>query len=192
MREIYLHKFLKLLIITALLSVTASQVLAQPKVKVQGASYGGSGCPPNSASVTVSPDGEMLSILFDKYTIDASKPPARKVCNLSIPIVVPDGYQASLFEVDYRGYIAPKTSGTLRSDYIFAGSRGLVFEETFVGEINYNKRDSLVTVWTSCKASDNMRVNTSMVAKGTGLATIDSSDLAQRGLVYHIKYRTCK
>jgi hypothetical protein len=37
-----------------------------------------------------------------------------------------------------------------------------------------------------------MRVNASMTARGRGAATVDSFDLAHRGLVYHIKYRACR
>ncbi len=113
---------------------------------------------------------------------------------MSIPIKVPQGFQISLYDADYRGYVAPSTSGNLRAEYFFAGNRGPVFNRRFNGEIDYNVRDSLETVaniWSACGASENMRVNASMVARGKGVATVDSFDLAHRGLVYHIKYRSC-
>jgi len=145
--------------------------------------------------VTVSPDGQELSILFDKFTAygsDVSQ--SRKSCNLSIPIKVPQGFQISLYDADYRGYVAASTSGNLRAEYFLAGNRGPVFNRRFNGETDYNVRDSLETVaniWSACGASENMRVNASMVARGKGVATVDSFDLAHRGLVYHIKYRSC-
>jgi Domain of unknown function (DUF4360) len=166
------------------------------KVEILGANYGGNGCPNNSASVTVSPDGQELSILFDKFIANGSNvSESRKSCNLSIPIRVPQGFQISLYDADYRGYVAPATTGNLRAEYFFAGSRGPVFNRRFNGEANYNVRDSLETVanvWSACGASENMRVNAAMVARGKGVATVDSFDLAHRGLVYHIKYRSCR
>jgi Domain of unknown function (DUF4360) len=189
-------KLLKALIVTTLVTLPISPAFAESQVQIQGASYGGSGCPERSASVSVSPDGQELTVLFDKFSALGNDPSqSRKSCNLSIPIKVPEGYQISLYDADYRGYVAPSTSGTLRAEYFFAGNRGPVFQRTFNGENNYNVRDSLATVadvWSACGDSTNMRVNASMSARGKGAATVDSFDLAHRGLVYHIKYRSCR
>lgn len=189
-------KFVKLLLASALMSATISPAFAQQTVQILGASYGGNGCPDRSASVSVSPDGQELTILFDKFVaqgnVSAEK---RKSCNLSIPIKVPQGVQISLYDADYRGYVAPKTSANLRAEYFFAGQRGPIFSRNFNGETNYNVRDSLATVadvWSRCGDSINMRVNAAMTASGAGTATVDSFDLAHRGLVYHIKYRACR
>lgn len=190
-------KFVKaLLVLATLVSGPIAPAFAGSKVEIMGATYGGSGCPAQSASVSVSPDGQELSILFDKFSALGRDPmQSRKSCNLSIPIKVPQGFQISLYDADYRGYVAPATKGTLRAEYFFAGSRGPVFQRTFNGESNYNVRDSLATVadvWSACGDSTNMRVNASMAARGQGIATVDSFDLAHRGLVYHIKYRGCR
>jgi Domain of unknown function (DUF4360) len=190
-------KFVKsLLVLATLLTAPVSSAFAAGGgVEILGASYGGNGCPNGSASVSVSPEGQELTILFDKFIALGNDPSnSRKSCNLSIPIRVPQGFQVSLYDADYRGYVAPGTSGTLRAEYFFAGSRGPVFQRTFNGEANYDARDSLTTmanVWSSCGDSLNMRVNASMAARGAGQATVDSFDLSHRGLVYHIKYRAC-
>lgn len=181
---------------TALVTAFISPALANAKVEILGASYGGSGCPNLSASVSVSPDGQELTILFDKFAAQGNiAAERRKSCNLSIPIKIPQGYQISLYDADYRGYVSPGTTGNLRAEYFFAGTRGPVFSRTFRGETNYNVRDKLATVadvWSSCGKSVNMRVNAAMAASGSGTATVDSFDLAHRGLVYHIKYRACR
>jgi Domain of unknown function (DUF4360) len=185
-----------LIVLTTFVTLPIAPAWASDKIQIMGASYGGNGCPANSASVSVSPDGRELSILFDSFIVQGNDPAqSRKSCNLSIPIKVPQGFQIALYDADYRGYIAPATSGTLRAEYFFAGNRGPVFQRTFNGESNYNVRDSLVTVadvWSACGDSTNMRVNASMAARGRGAATVDSFDLASRGLVYHIKYRACR
>jgi hypothetical protein len=179
----------------ALVSATMSPAFASSKVEILGANYGGSGCPDQSASVSVSPDGQELSILFDKFVaLGNNLAESRKSCNLSIPIKIPQGLQISLYDADYRGYVSPATTANLRAEYFFAGNRGPVFSRIFRGEKDYNVRDSLATVadvWSACGDSVNMRVNASMTARGSGMATVDSFDLAHRGLVYHIKYRAC-
>jgi hypothetical protein len=189
-------KFVKTLLIGFALMTAVSPAWAAEKVEIQGASYGGNGCPDKSASVSVSPDGQELTILFDKFAALGSNPAeSRKSCNLSIPVKVPQGFQISLYDADYRGYVAPATTGKLRAEYFFAGQRGPVFVRQFQGEMNYNVRDSLSTetnVWSGCGDSLNMRVNASVAADGAGTATVDSLDLAHRGLVYHVKYRTCQ
>ena len=190
--------FKALLGAATIVATSLTPVFANPNGKVQilSAGYGGNGCPANSASVTVSPNGQELSILFDKFIALGNKPSeSRKSCNLSIPIKIPQGFQISLYDADYRGYVAPSTSGNLRAEYFFAGTRGPVFSRNFNGETNYNVRDKLATVanvWSACGASANMRVNAALVASGKGMATVDSFDLAHRGLVYHVKYRACK
>jgi Domain of unknown function (DUF4360) len=190
-------KFVKaLLVLTTVLTAPLSSALAAGGgVTIGQPSYGGNGCPAGSASATVSPDGQELSILFDKFIALGNDPAqSRKSCNLVIPITVPQGFQVSLYDADYRGYVAPGTTGTLRAEYFFAGGKGPVFQRTFNGEANYDVRDSLATVanvWSRCGDSLNMRVNASMAARGRGQATVDSFDLAHRGLVYHVKYRNC-
>ncbi len=190
-------KFVKaLLVLTTVLTAPLSSALAAGGgVTIGQPSYGGNGCPAGSASATVSPDGQELSILFDKFIALGNDPAqSRKSCNLVIPITVPQGFQVSLYDADYRGYVAPGTTGTLRAEYFFAGGKGPVFQRTFNGEANYDVRDSLATVanvWSRCGDSLNMRVNASMAARGRGQATVDSFDLAHRGLVYHVKYRSC-
>ena len=54
---------------TVMLTMAAiSPALAQ-KVQILGANYGGSGCPDNSASVSVSPDGQELSMRLQRQEI---------------------------------------------------------------------------------------------------------------------------
>ena len=186
-----------LLVFATLVSAPITPAFASNnRVEILGASYGGSGCPAQSASVNVSPDGQELSILFDRFiAVGNNASQSRKSCNMSIPIRVPQGFQISLYDADYRGYVAPNTRAALRAEYFFAGNGGPIFQRTFNGEANYNVRDQLATVanvWSACGDSVNMRVNASMSARGQGMATVDSFDLAHRGLVYHIKYRACR
>jgi hypothetical protein len=181
---------------TALITATVAPTFAKDKVEILGVEYAGNGCPDGSANVSVSPDAKELIILFYKFIAVGNKSAeSRKSCNMSILIRVPQGFQISFYNADYRGYVAPYTIGKFRAEYFFAGQRGPVLARTFRGEIDYNVQDKLVTfadVWSRCGNSVNMQVNAAMTARGQGMATVDSFDLAHRGLVYHIKYRQCR
>jgi Domain of unknown function (DUF4360) len=183
-----------LLVLVTLITAPIAPALANSRIEIGQPAYGGNGCPSGSASVSLSPNGKELSILFDKFiALGNSSADSRKSCNVVIPVRVPNGFQVSLYDTDYRGYVAPDTQGTLRAEYFFAGARGPVFQRTFNGEINYNVHDSLSASnsWSKCGDSVNMRVNASMSARGRGQATVDSADLSHRGLVYHLRYRPC-
>ena len=96
--------------------------------------------------------------------------------------------------MDYRGYVAPRTTGKLTTDYFFAGQATAPITRTLVGEVNYSERDTIstmVNVWSRCGDSVNMRVNAAMAASGAGDATVDSVDVAHAGLIYYLKYRSC-
>ncbi|QLE42939.1 DUF4360 domain-containing protein [Nostoc sp. C052] len=59
-------KFVKVfLAAVTFITTSVSPAFADAKVEILGASYGGSGCPNESASVSVSPDGQELTILLD-------------------------------------------------------------------------------------------------------------------------------
>ena len=55
--------------------------------------YGGSGCPGGSASVTLSPDGKSLTLIFDQFIVEAGGPTGKRIdrknCDIAIPVHVP-------------------------------------------------------------------------------------------------------
>lgn len=167
--------------------------------------YGGTGCPANSASVTLSPDQSSLSILFDQYVVEAGNGRQfdRKSCNIAIPVRVPQGYSISVFQVDYRGFnsLPAGARSTFNVDYFFAGSRGVRQSKTFWGPSAnlYELTDHLTAeavVWSACGAETNLRVNTNMFVQTNrrgelAMSTVDSADVTS-GLVYHISWRRCR
>lgn len=196
MKRVLLSTF----VLLAALSAEASRLsLGQP-------GYGGTGCPAGSASVTLSPDQQALSILFDSYVMEAGestqKTVDRKSCNVTIPVQVPQGYSVSVFQVDYRGYNLVPRGGQARFDaeYFWAGSRGPKISRIFSGPINdnYTITDRLLAntlVWTPCGASVNLRVNTSMMVRTNAyreqaMSTVDSADVSS-GVIYHLQWRRC-
>ncbi len=106
------------------------QVFAQPNepIRIRGVHYGGTGCPGNSVDTYVSPDASAMTLIFDQYVAEVgpgiSASASRKFCNLVVDMVVPSGWQFSVFQVDYRGFADLKsaTTGYMNSSYYFSGS----------------------------------------------------------------------
>lgn len=169
--------------------------------------YGGTGCPAGTASVSVSPDEQAVSILFDQYVAEAGRTTGRRIdrksCNVTVPVQVPQGYSVAVLAVDYRGFNAIPAGGYSRFDaeYFWAGSRGPRMSRMFSGPQNQNYQitNDLIAstlVWTPCGASVNLRINTSMMAQSNTamdqtMATVDSADISS-GLIYHLQWRRCQ
>lgn len=186
-------------------SIFASSASAQSVIQLGQPGYGGTGCPSNSASVSLSPDQSSLSILFDQYVVEAGNGRSmdRKSCNIAIPVRVPQGYSISVFQVDYRGFnsLPAGARATFNVEYFFAGSRGVRQAKSFYGPAAnlYELTDHLTaeaTVWSACGADTNLRVNTSMLVQTNrrqdlAMATVDSADV-NAGIVYHVAWKRCR
>jgi hypothetical protein len=174
-------------------------------IKLGTPSYGGTGCPAGSASVSLSPDRQSISMLFDQYVVEAGgqRTIDRKNCNIAIPVKVPQGYSVSVIAIDYRGFVSlPRGSrAQLSVDYFLAGQgRGVRTSKSFMGPTSdeYLKTDRLgleAIVWTGCGASTILRANTSMLAQTNSrreqaLATVDSADV-NAGIIYQLQWRRC-
>ena len=194
--------FGKLLLVATLIGMSTFAFSDDIRLGIPG--YGGTGCPGGSASVTLSPDAQTLSILFDQYVAEAGSSHGRtldrKTCNVAIPVHVPQGFSVSVFKIDYRGFVSvPRGEANFNVEYFFAGSRGPQFTKTFPQGTD---RDYLLTnnlamgaiVWSRCGEDVNLRVNSSIVARSyTGadsMISVDSADI-HAGLIYHLQWRRC-
>lgn len=198
-----MKKILSGLIAVLLLSSLASNAA---DILLTGASYGGTGCPQGTASVTLSPDQKTMSVLFDSYVAQAGssvgKSLDRKTCNLAVSVKIPQGFSVSIFKVDYRGFasIPYGAEGKFSVEYFFAGQRGPLYTKTFGGGYNNdyllnNQLAASALVWSACGANTNLRINSSMLAKTNAAyedayASVDSIDLSS-GLIYHLQWRSC-
>lgn len=199
---------MKTMLMTAIATLMmAATAQAQSQLRLGTPSYGGTGCPGGTASVSVSPDQSAVSILFDQFLTEAGRDVGRRIdrksCNFSIPVRVPSGYSVAVFQVDYRGYNAVPRGGYNRFDaeYFWAGSRGPRISRQFNGPINdtYTLTDNLIAttlVWSPCGADVNLRVNASMMSSTNSrqeqtLGTVDSADISS-GLIYRLQWRRCR
>lgn len=186
--------------------LVTSQLFAED-LKLGNASYGGTGCPAGSASVSLAPDQKSLSILFDSYVAEAGYTTGRSIdrksCNIVVPVKVPQGFSVAIFQVDYRGFNAVPAAGAstrFNAEYFWAGVSGPKISRIFRGPLNDNftVSDKLLAtslVWAPCGKSVNLRVNTSMVAQSNQnydqtMGVVDSADVSG-GIVYQLQFRRC-
>ena len=195
---------MKKLTILVVALIAVSQVHASG-ISLGYPSYGGNGCPAGSASISLSPDSQTLSILFDEFIAEAGpngRSLDRKSCNIAIPVHVPQGLSVSIFQTDYRGYVNVPVGGDARLnvEYFFAGQRGPIFSKVFNGNYssNYLFRNDVVgvsQVWSACGEDVILRTNSNMTVKTNrqyhdAIATVDSVDV-NSGLIYHLRWRSC-
>ncbi len=195
-----------ILVLTTIMAASLAQ--AQGGLVLGEPSYGGNGCPAGTASVTLSPDQQELSILFDQYIAEAGETTGRQVdrksCNLTVPVQVPQGYSVAVFRVDYRGFnviSSPSAQTRFSAEYFWAGARGPVVTRIFRGPQiqDFSLTDNIVAsalVWTRCGDSINLRANTSATAiagrdfQQTSMF-VDSADVSS-GLIYHLQWKRCR
>lgn len=167
--------------------------------------YGGTGCPANSVSVTLSPDAKSLSLLFDQYQVvvggESGKSFDRKSCNIAIPVHVPQGLSVSILKIDFRGfnYLPSSANSQFNVEYFFAGTRGPKFQRRFRGPLDEdylinNELTAEAIVWSGCGADVNLRTNSSMrlssLYNQEAMSSIDSEDV-NAAIVYQLQWKKC-
>jgi hypothetical protein len=197
----------KLILASILFISTISTAQLLPGVKLGEPSYGGTGCPAGTASVSLSPDQDEISILFDQFITEAGGASGRmvdrKACELSVPIHIPQGYSATVIQTDFRGFNLVSRGGMnrLNTEYFWAGQRGPSFSNLYRGPQNedYFATNGVVAsgvVWTPCGLSTNLRIRATIMTQTNrqmeqSMMTVDSADITG-GLIYHIQWRKCR
>jgi hypothetical protein len=191
------------------LAILALGLSAQAQIRLGVPSYGGTGCPSGSASVSLTDDQRILSVLFDSFVAQAPSMQGaqfdRKACNLRIPVSVGPGYQVALIAFDYRGFAAIPNGGrgSFEARYAYVGqARPAIFRKNFApGRAdNYSLRNELISTtidWSPCSTGRDLMMtvdaNILAVTNSANQATnvsIDSVDV-EAGLLYAIQLRRC-
>jgi hypothetical protein len=193
---------------SVILLVTAAEAQLQKGLRLGSPDYGGSGCPAGTASVSVSPSEDAISVLFDQFTVEAGSSSMRRVdrksCDLSIPVQVPQGYSVAIVQTDFRGFnLVPSYGGMnrLNTEYFWAGIRGPMYSRLFTGPQNadYTETNGVMAtslVWAPCGASVNLRIRATIMTQTNSrmdqsMMTVDSADVSS-GLLYHLQWRRCQ
>ncbi|MDZ4678032.1 MAG: DUF4360 domain-containing protein [Oligoflexia bacterium] len=170
--------------------------------------FNSNGCPPGTYSVVLSPDQQVLSVLFDSFNVEAGGNTGRlqdtKTCRLQIPINVPAGHRIGVYKVDYRGYvnIPHKGRSHLMVDYIFANQKSPTFHKQMMGARNqeYILTDTIGAghmKWTACGMPTiiDLKATLSLALNGEAaqsMITFDSLDGQPKGgITYHLQLKRC-
>ena len=98
------------------------------KIVIDVATVNGTGCPPNSAAVSVSQDNTAFTVTYSTYTaavgVGAGPLDARKNCQIGLRVHVPQGFTYGIAEADYRGFshLERGATGLERANYYFQGN----------------------------------------------------------------------
>jgi hypothetical protein len=122
------HLLRILLSLTAVLPVSAANLMVPPDFKVNSAVYAGTGCSGSTVDVRVASNGTMLRLEFDQFAVqygpNISVTEWRKTCGLHIDLLVPPGYQFEVLNTDFSSYadIGDGVIGSIQSTYYFNSS----------------------------------------------------------------------
>ena len=93
-------------------SIWAEAQTAADPIVITSVRLEGTGCEETTAAVSLSPDSQDLSVLFDNYSVEigegSSNPTllrAQKNCNIFIDLHTPRDVQFAFKAVDYRGFV---------------------------------------------------------------------------------------
>lgn len=180
------------------------------QVSFKDMSYAGSGCSAGSVANITNDNHTLLTLEFAEF-IAAMGPGVpvtqnRRNCQITLDIHYPGGFQFSIFEADYRGYVQLDAgiTGLQKSTYYFSGSTSqTTLQTSFKGP---DSQDYLVTdkledaslVWSPCGAEGLLNINAQVQlneAPGTssnakGQLTVDSID-TKVTQIYSIQWRQC-
>ncbi|RTZ66844.1 MAG: DUF4360 domain-containing protein [Aquificaceae bacterium] len=194
-------KILSTMIATTVLgfALTTSASAGDPVYFKAPINFAGTGCPAGTIAVT-GENTDTLTLLFDSY--DAARPSSeaasgrrRSSCNFAVPVHVPQGFQASILTVDWRGFVEGK--GQLKRQYFFAGNPNAASITNNFNKPNggdFYKRDGLThgsVAFSRCGKDKILRINSSVRAKTNGsYIAVDTVDLHNR-VVFQLQWRRC-
>lgn len=178
-------------------------------IKIRGLTHGGSGCPGRSVASYLSDDAQAFTLIFDAFTVTAgpgiNREENRKFCNVNLDLLVPAGWQYSIFKVDYYGFadLDRGAYGNLSSTYRFSGAVGrnsVTLHTNLYGDIvdNYEVHDDIgieTLVWSPCGVNRALNIKTEARVAASGrsnaLLTVDSVD-GEFVQIYAMKWQRCR
>ncbi|KAJ4993902.1 secreted protein [Stagonosporopsis vannaccii] len=184
-----------------------SSVPPNSQVEIQEVTYGGTGCPENTAQGLISDDRSTITLSFDAYTVQsgANSPASdrRKFCQLQMKLKYPGGFQYSILGADFRGYASLDSgvNGTAQSTYYFSGQPNeSTFTANFTGPMDDNyilhdEVDSVSTVWSPCGDPGLLNIKSEvriapLRTTSLNLLTVDSFD-SKFTQKYAVQWQKC-
>jgi hypothetical protein len=145
------------------------------KVTIGSSTYSGNGCPQGSVSTILSDDRTVVTFGFDSFQAFIGPKSAQadksKNCAIHINLNYPPGFQMSVMQATYHGYVRldDGVSAQLYTSYFFsqaadksATSRATLRGAEYKAGKVYEKKDQIENasvVWSPCGASGILNVN---------------------------------
>jgi len=184
------------LAITFFTWMIAPHLMAVPGAQIVGYRSAGPGCQPGTSAASISPDGQVITILFNNYSViggtqsEAQKEEVLTPCELFLNIKVPAGWRFMIQQVVYRGFadISQGTWGRQSSTFKWAAEKNfhpLAFQR-FIGPYTGDYTTVSLpqsSVVSGCRPRVNtvqqLQVRSHIGVKGlNGFMTVDSMDHA--------------
>jgi hypothetical protein len=189
-------------------SVALAEVPNPNQVHINGIQHGGPGCKQGTVAAYLSEDAQAFTLMFDEYaasqSVGSSPAEARKFCNISVDLHIPQGFQYTIAKIDYRGYVSLDrgVKAQVSSQYRFSGNNASTpnLVQNFVGpmDADYLKTDVLgitSVVWSPCGVSRALNIKSAVTLLGdrrkTGLITLDTID-GEFSVKYALQWRRCR
>lgn len=206
----------RILILGGLLSllmtsyVAIAQTAPNPnQVSIQRITYAGKGCRQGTVSGNIAFDARAFTLTFNDFIAELGPNVPRGAnsthCTVTVDIRIPQGWSYTLFNADFRGYVALDAGARadLRTSYYFQANRNQTvrFNQQFRGytEENFFKRDTVGiedTVWSTCGRNRALNIETTVDLSNQGsqqrqgLFAIDSID-GSFTQVFGIRWMRC-
>ncbi len=164
----------------------------------------GSGCPPDTAAITMVLGNSAFAITYSDYTarlgVGAAVTDFRKNCQLNVIVRVPQGFTYALSKTNHRGFasLAAGARATHRANQYYKGQTSTAYtSHPFSGPMDYDWQTSDEVpsgsmVWTPCGTARNLNINTELrVAAGTSDTRTTTSFITTDSAVYHLSWARC-
>ncbi|WP_171064405.1 DUF4360 domain-containing protein [Actinomadura soli] len=184
----------------ALTFAPASAALEPPTPTIEIASLNGSGCPPGT--VTAIPNPGSFTLKYSGHTAklggDAKPTDARKNCQISLKVTLPEGLVYAVERVEHNGTanLEPTTTGSLKSMFYFAGSpQAGVYRKQIPGPVAgaWQVTERLIQLlWQRCGEQRNLNLNTELLMTSSDKSKPNSLSMnSDLGTSYHLNWKTC-
>lgn len=182
-RLVALWLFSQIILTETMVTLSDSvMAVAEPTVALTQLGYSGSGCPEGSASALLSPDGEALTLLFDRYVASSNE---SRVCALDLDLSYSPGWSFALYRADLRGFANVSAGASAIQEVGFRIGSGpyRVFATQRISdpfESDYFFRYLIggdEARYSACpSAAQRIRLRTSLRTVGNATMTVDSID----------------
>jgi hypothetical protein len=184
---------------------TAEKSPRPSKVKINGISLLGTGCPAGTADVQIDATGTLFEATFSAYEIQSGPGTMasnwRKNCKLTLNMEFDRGYQFTIFDTEMKGFreIPHGARGECKNTFSFTGSPGsatyrLGLPGPSSGNFNL-KSDPSIESWSQCGGHTAiLNMNTQCSLSPTHLPALIAVDSVSGKLTvkFAITWRPCR